>query len=250
MLPATAVRHQHFEASAMDAQQPDSRNTDDKIYSTNISHNALLSNYLTKFSQNLQQDTVECVLASFVAALQKLEQKLTQMEEATIEKELCMDMLGRLNHFRENLPDWFNQRLSDKKLNCHGLTQANIDGVTHHGFDHLLTASTEDLTLHMQTQQSFDQALLQFKYMLVNAGFRTKNDLVKLPIARELFRSNPVNLSALISPIINKFTGQSSINWIFYRLFHTELYSRLPAIYQGWQKNLRNYHDMLSNTAA
>jgi hypothetical protein len=252
MLQAAIARNDHFNASNINVDTLERHTGDNSSEKNapppNANTNDLLVNYITKFSKQLRHDTVQCVLVSFIAAVQQLEQHVVKMEEG--ETDQNMAMLNWLNKFKENLPNWFNQRLIDNKLTCSGLTQTNIDAVTHHGFDQLLTAGPADLALQLQTQQNFDQALLQFKSMLMNAGFRTKSDLEKLPIASEVFRSNPVNLSTLIGPIINKLDGKSSTNWIFYRLFHTEIYARLPELYQSWQKNLRNYHRMLRTELA
>ena len=252
MLQAAIARNDHFCSTTIDVETTDAHSNDSgaekNAYRPNANTNELMINYITKFSKQLHQDTVQCVLSSFVAAVHSLEQHMVKMEhlqQFTVERDQNIPMLQWLNSFKENLPNWFNQRLLDNKLTCSGLTQSQIDAVTHHGFDQLLTASPADLRLQMQTQHSFDQALMQFKSMLMNAGFRTKHDLEKLPIARELFRSNPVNLSTLIGPIVCKLANNSSINWVFYRLFHTEIFTRLPEMYQSWEKNLRNYHGML-----
>ncbi len=212
--------------------------------SANFDTNEIMLNYITTFLNNLRNDTVQCVLDSFLAALQQLEDLIEIEDNQTVQ------ILKRLNGFKETLPRWFNQRLIDSKMTCSGLNQAQIDAVTNFGLDQLLTANAADLALQMQTQQSFDRALVQFKSMLVNSGFGTKTNLGKLPISRELYCTNPVNLSTLINPIITKLANSQPITWTFYRLLHKELYTRLPDLYKAWEKSLRNYHSMICNHTA
>jgi hypothetical protein len=205
----------------------------------NFETQELMVNYITKFSHSMREDTVQCVLDSFIDAVQQLENTI-EMHSSDL-----VQMIKRLHGFKEALPNWLNQRLLDTHIACTGINHEQIDAVTNHGLDQLLTATEKDLELQMQMQQSFDQSLQNFKSMLVNSGFRTKADLEKLPIAQELYRTNPANLSKLMTPMIDRLVNNKAMDWIFYRLLHTALYNRLPALYKSWEKNLRNYHGMM-----
>lgn len=206
----------------------------------------LMLSYIAQFLKTLRSSSVDCVFQSYTQALQQLASlPHTSVMLRGIDAEEVELIVHRLLSFSEKMSDWFSMRLADSKLNCCGLTHDHIDAVTNRGLDQLLTASEADLALQMDMQQSFDVALQQFKSMLINAGFRTETDLLKLPIARDLYRTNPVNLSKLLLPIVDKLAEKKPIDWIFYRLLHTSLYHRLPELYKSWEKSLRNYHSML-----
>ena len=118
MLQAAIARNDHFCSTTIDVETTDAHSNDSgaekNAYRPNANTNELMINYITKFSKQLHQDTVQCVLSSFVAAVHSLEQHMVKMEhlqQFTVERDQNIPMLQWLNSFKENLPNWFNQRL-------------------------------------------------------------------------------------------------------------------------------------------
>jgi hypothetical protein len=134
--------------------------------------------------------------------------------------------------FAPKFPEWFKKRFSNALHATVGINSTYSEQLINNDLTRLLCANTSERHLQNALHAAFDTAIRNYKAMMCDTGVPVEPVYQDWGVDILLVRTNPANISLMLSLLLERLSVSDNALWIADRTFHTQIFLQLSDLYR------------------
>lgn len=185
--------------------------------------------FVESFAREVGKMVVETVTEGFHVGVQQLENICDSYQLSPEEQKRLRQ---QVTDFAPKFSTWFHKRFNNAMSATVGINSRYSDQVVNNDLSRLLCASTAEIHLQNALHAAFDNAIRNYKSMMCETGAPVEPVYQDWGVDVLLVRTNPANISLMLSPLLERLSVSDSAHWIADRTVHAQIFLKLSDFYR------------------